>query len=105
MTFGPGALGKTAINPANGSGSILGAQMGIGVGLVLIAIGAVLTFAVHVVFSGVNIHVIGAILMIVGALGVIIELTVFAPRRRSVTTYSTAVPTATPTSQTTRIES
>ena len=82
--------------------------MGIGVGLILIAVGAVLTFAVNTTVSGLNIHVVGVILMAVGAVGVIIELAVFAPRRRSVTTYTTAAPAAStvvPDSQTTRIES
>jgi uncharacterized protein DUF6458 len=83
--------------------------MGIGVGLVFIAVGAVLTFAVHATLSGVNIQVVGVILMAVGAVGLLIDLTVFAPRRRSVTTYSTtaqpAAPVATmPASETTRIE-
>jgi hypothetical protein len=62
--------------------------MGIGVGLVLVAIGAVLTFAVNTAVSGVNLQTIGVILMIVGAVGVAIDLFIFAPRRRSVTTYS-----------------
>jgi hypothetical protein len=84
--------------------------MGIGVGLIFIAVGAVLTFAVNTTVSGINIHVVGVILMAVGAVGVIIELAVFAPRRRSVTTYTTAAPAAPaaqavlPDSQTTRIE-
>jgi hypothetical protein len=66
--------------------------MGIGVGLILVAIGAVLTFAVHASVSGVDIQTVGVILMIVGIVGVIIDLAIFAPRRRSVTTYSNTVP-------------
>lgn len=91
--------------------------MGIGVGLIFIAVGAVLTFAVNATVSGVNIHVVGVILMAVGAVGLIIDLAIFAPRRRSVTTYNTTAPVAPagpvaqaapagdPASQTTRIES
>jgi hypothetical protein len=75
----------------------LGANMGIGVGLVLVAIGAVLAFAVHAVVSGVDIRTVGVILMAVGAVGVVIELAIFAPRRRSVTTYAAAPATAAPT--------
>lgn len=60
--------------------------MGIGVGLVLIAIGAVLTFAVHASFSGFSIGTIGVILMVVGAVGLLIDLAIFMPRRRAVTT-------------------
>lgn len=57
--------------------------MGIGVAVFLIAVGAVLTFAVHATASGFNIHTIGIILMIAGALGLVVTLAVFAPRRRA----------------------
>ena len=48
--------------------------MGIGVSILLIAVGAVLAFAVHVSTSGFNIHTIGWILLIVGAIGVLLSL-------------------------------
>lgn len=48
--------------------------MGIGVSILLIAVGAVLAFAVHVSTSGFNIHTIGWILLIVGAVGVLFSL-------------------------------
>ena len=48
--------------------------MGIGVSILLIAVGAVLAFAVHVSTSGFNLHTIGWILMIVGAIGVLLSL-------------------------------
>lgn len=48
--------------------------MGIGVGLVLVAIGAILRFAVNVTTSGFNIHTIGVILMVIGAIGVVVGL-------------------------------
>jgi hypothetical protein len=49
--------------------------MGLGVGIFLIAVGAVLAFAVHVnQTSGVDIHTIGLILLAVGALGVLLSL-------------------------------
>jgi hypothetical protein len=57
--------------------------MGIGAAVLLIAVGAVLTFAVHATASGFNIHTVGIILMIAGALGLVVTLTVFAPRRRA----------------------
>ena len=57
--------------------------MGIGVAIFLIAVGAVLTFAVHATASGLNVHTVGVILMIAGALGLVVTLTVFAPRRRA----------------------
>jgi hypothetical protein len=48
--------------------------MGVGTSLFLIAVGAVLRFAVSVTTSGFNIHTIGVILMIVGAVGLVISL-------------------------------
>jgi len=63
--------------------------MGIGVGLVLIAAGAIMAFAVNVSNShGFNIHSVGWILMVVGVLGILLDLLVFMPRRR-VTTVAT----------------
>jgi len=56
--------------------------MGIGAGVFLIAIGAVLTFAVDYSLSGIDIKVVGVILMIVGAIGIAVDLAIFAPRRR-----------------------
>jgi hypothetical protein len=57
--------------------------MGIGAGLFLIAAGAVLSFAVNVTTNGFNVNTIGIILMVVGALGVLVDLIIFAPRRRT----------------------
>ncbi len=48
--------------------------MGIGVSLFLIAVGAVLTFAVEKEASGVDIDVVGWILMGVGAAGFLLSL-------------------------------
>jgi beta-lactamase regulating signal transducer with metallopeptidase domain len=48
--------------------------MGIGVSLILIAAGAVLTWAVNATVSGLNIHTIGVILMIVGIVGLLLSL-------------------------------
>jgi membrane-bound ClpP family serine protease len=42
--------------------------MGIGAGIFLIAVGAILTFAVHTTVNGISLQAIGVILMIVGAL-------------------------------------
>lgn len=58
--------------------------MGIGVGLVLVAAGAILAFAVDVSNShGFNINTIGYILLGVGAAGVLLDLVLFMPRRRA----------------------
>ena len=48
--------------------------MGIGVSMLLIAAGAVLIWAVDVTVSGVELHTIGWILLIVGAVGALLSL-------------------------------
>lgn len=48
--------------------------MGIGVGIFLIAIGAILTWGVDRTVSGVDINTIGVILMIVGGVGLLVSL-------------------------------
>ena len=45
--------------------------MGLGFSLFLIALGAILAFAVHVATNGVDLHAVGWILMVVGAIGLI----------------------------------
>ena len=56
--------------------------MGIGINSFIMAVGAILTFAVNATVAGLNIKVVGVILMIAGAVGLILTLVVFAPRRR-----------------------
>ena len=48
--------------------------MGLGVGIFLAAVGAVLAFAVNKDVSGVNIHTIGWILLIVVIVGIILSM-------------------------------
>lgn len=48
--------------------------MGIGISVFLIAVGAILTFAVHVTMSGVDIGTVGVILMIAGGIGLLWSL-------------------------------
>ncbi|MCL4288021.1 MAG: hypothetical protein KJ006_10310 [Thermoleophilia bacterium] len=48
--------------------------MGIGISLILIAAGAVLAWAVETEVSGLDITVVGVILMVVGGLGVLLSL-------------------------------
>jgi Domain of unknown function (DUF6458) len=57
--------------------------MRLGTAIVLLALGAILTFAVRVQVSGLNLQVVGWILMGVGALGIVLELAVWGPRQRS----------------------
>lgn len=59
--------------------------MGIGTSIFLIAVGAILRFAVSVSTKGFNIHTIGVILMVVGVVGLLISLlwmTIWSERRR-----------------------
>jgi len=48
--------------------------MGLGVSLILIAVGAVLAFAVDVTTSGIDINTVGYILLVVGAIGALMSL-------------------------------
>lgn len=48
--------------------------MGIGVSLFLIAVGAILAFAVEAEISGLDIDTVGVILMIVGAVGLLLSM-------------------------------
>ena len=48
--------------------------MGLGGSLILIAIGAILRWAISATTSGVNIHTVGMILLIVGGIGFVISL-------------------------------
>ena len=52
--------------------------MGIGISVFLIAVGAILTFAVEVSVSGVDINTVGVILMIAGAIGLLWSLIVLS---------------------------
>lgn len=56
--------------------------MGIGLSILLIAVGAVLNWGVQVDDpEGFNLNTIGVILMIVGAIGLVASLLIFGPRR------------------------
>jgi hypothetical protein len=57
--------------------------MRIGSSLFLIAVGAVLKFAVTKHVNGVDLSTIGIVLMIVGALGLLISLIMLTTRRRT----------------------
>ena len=48
--------------------------MGISVSLILIAVGAILTWAVTATASGVDLNVVGVILMVVGAVGLVLSM-------------------------------
>lgn len=67
--------------------------MGIGGCIALIAIGAILTFAVDWELAGVNVDLIGLILMAVGALGIAAYISIFR-RRRVIPPAATTTTTA-----------
>jgi len=48
--------------------------MGLGVSIFLIAVGAILTWAVNAQVSGLDITVVGVILLIVGILGLVLSM-------------------------------
>ena len=67
--------------------------MGIGFSIFLLAVGAILKFAVHATVAGVDIRVVGVILMVAGVLGLILTMVILAPRRRRMVTESRDVST------------
>ena len=69
--------------------------MGIGTSIFLIAVGAILRFAVTATVSGVSIATVGTILLIVGIVGLLISLlyaTIWADRTRRVDRTAAAPP-------------
>lgn len=60
--------------------------MRIGASLFLVAIGAILAFAVTKQVSGIDLHMVGIILIIVGAIGLLFDLILWGTRRHTVIT-------------------
>jgi Domain of unknown function (DUF6458) len=58
--------------------------MGIGASIFLIAVGAILTFALNVDVGGINLDTVGWILMAVGVIGLIATIAIWGNRRRTV---------------------
>jgi hypothetical protein len=87
--------------------------MGMGVGILLIAVGAILAFAVTVdtTSSGINLHTIGIILLVVGALGTALSMFFWSSwggvggrSRTSTTTTAPGAPVAPGSTTTTTID-
>lgn len=72
--------------------------MRLGGSLLLIAVGAILTFAVTATVNGVDVATVGVILMIVGAVGLLITLSLMTMRKRTDVTYRQDGPGYGPTS-------
>jgi hypothetical protein len=69
--------------------------MGIGFSIFLLAVGAILAFAVNATVAGLDIHIVGWILMAAGVVGLVLTMVVLTPRRRrTVTDTTTSVPAA-----------
>ena len=58
--------------------------MGIGGSIFLLALGAILAFAVHAQVSGIDINVVGYVLMLAGLVGLIVTIWFWNSRRRTV---------------------
>jgi hypothetical protein len=56
--------------------------MGIGVSIFLIAVGAILTWAVTATVAGLDINTVGVILMVVGAIGLVLSMIFWSSWRR-----------------------
>lgn len=60
--------------------------MGIGSSIFLLAVGAILAFAVDATVAGLDIHLIGWVLMAAGVLGLVLTMFLLSPRRRRTVT-------------------
>jgi hypothetical protein len=69
--------------------------MGIGFSIFLLAVGAILAFAVDATVAGLDISIVGWILMAAGTIGLVLTMVVLTPRRRRTVTDTTS---STPTS-------
>lgn len=65
--------------------------MGLGVSIFLIAVGAILTFALEADANGINLDTVGIILMIVGIVGLLLSMLVFGSWRERTGTDRTVV--------------
>jgi len=64
--------------------------MRLGASLLLIAVGAILKFAVTKHFSGLDVQTVGVILLIIGLAGLVFELIMWGTRRRTTVVSSGA---------------
>jgi hypothetical protein len=78
--------------------------MGIGASIFLIVVGAILTFALNVTVGGVNLDVVGWILMVAGVIGLIFTTLIWGPRTRGTVVTHDDSPTTTTRTRTRRIE-
>jgi hypothetical protein len=62
------------------------AEVDIGASLFLLGLGAVFAFAVTLDLPGINIHAVGWILMLMGAIGLLVTFMYWRPRRAAAAT-------------------
>jgi hypothetical protein len=65
---------------------------GIGGSIFLIAVGAILAFAVHVSIGWLSLNVVGYVLMVAGLVGLVLTLWFWSSRRRTVVTPTPVEP-------------
>jgi hypothetical protein len=70
--------------------------MGIGASIFMLAIGAIIAFAFHVRVGWLDLNVVGWVLMVAGAIGLVLTLTVFNKSRRTITRTANPDPYAAP---------
>jgi hypothetical protein len=63
--------------------------VGIGASIFLIAVGAIIAFALEVRVGWLDLDVVGWVLMAAGAIGLILTMTIWSGRRRTVVTTPT----------------
>lgn len=66
--------------------------MGIGGSIFLLALGAILAFAVNAHISGIDINIVGWVLMVAGLIGLIITVWYWNSRRRTVVSQTQTRP-------------
>lgn len=69
--------------------------MSLGAGILLFVIGAILAFAIQVDVPGVDLNLVGYILMVAGLIGVVIGIVLLTRKRQSVSTSRTFADPAT----------
>jgi membrane-bound ClpP family serine protease len=69
--------------------------MSLGLGIVLFAIGAILTWALNVTVDWIDLQMVGIILMVAGAVVVVFGIILLARRRRTIATSHTSIDPAT----------
>ena len=68
--------------------------MGIGASIFMLAVGAIIAFALHVHVGFLDLSVVGWVLMVAGAVGLILTLSILSSRRRTIVSSTYQPPVA-----------